>query len=142
MNRQRVTVMLLALILGGCATSGDRAGVGVDARVGAAKPSLQASISFTTQDRTIIRKYYKPKGKKGLPPGLAKKEQLPPGLRKQLVKNGHLPPGLEKKTAPLPVVLEKKLSPLPSPYIRVRIGGDILLFNQKTRVIVDMVEGI
>ncbi len=30
----------------------------------------------------------------GLPPGLAKRDELPPGLEKQLEKNGTLPPGL------------------------------------------------
>src|SRR5215470_14934501 len=29
-----------------------------------------------------------------LPPGLAKRDRLPPGLEKQLVRNGTLPPGL------------------------------------------------
>src|SRR5262249_15083464 len=38
-----------------------------------------------------------------LPPGLAKKDRLPPGLEKQLVRNGTLPPGLQKRLYPAPV---------------------------------------
>jgi hypothetical protein len=38
-----------------------------------------------------------PKKKTGLPPGLAKREELPPGLEMQVEKNGSLPPGLAKR---------------------------------------------
>ncbi len=37
---------------------------------------------------------------RGLPPGLAKRDQLPPGLEKHLLKHGSLPPGLQKKIDP------------------------------------------
>jgi hypothetical protein len=47
-----------------------------------------------------------------LPPGLAKKDRLPPGLEKQLVRNGTLPP--------------------------VLISGHIVLLNRKTNLIVDV----
>ena len=40
------------------------------------------------------------KNNKGLPPGLAKKSTLPPGLQKQLVRNGQLPPGLQYRGLP------------------------------------------
>ena len=36
----------------------------------------------------------------GLPPGLAKRDRLPPGLEKHLLKHGSLPPGLQKKIDP------------------------------------------
>ena len=39
-------------------------------------------------------------GAYGLPPGLAKRDQLPPGLQKHLWKHGSLPPGLQKKVGP------------------------------------------
>jgi len=37
-----------------------------------------------------------------LPPGLAKKDRLPPGLEKQLERRGTLPPGLQRKSVPAP----------------------------------------
>jgi hypothetical protein len=36
----------------------------------------------------------------GLPPGLAKRDRLPPGLEKHLWNHGSLPPGLQKKIDP------------------------------------------
>lgn len=74
--------------------------------------AVQASIG--TNDARLIREWFsQPANLQGLPPGLAKKERLPPGLQKQLVRNGQLPPGLQKKIQPLPPVLERQLTPLP-----------------------------
>ncbi len=39
----------------------------------------------------------------GLPPGLAKRNNLPPGLQKHLWKHGSLPPGLQKRIGPGPM---------------------------------------
>lgn len=78
-----------------------------------------------------------------LPPGLAKKDRLPPGLEKQLVRNGSLPPGLQKRMEPCPRSLEHYLPPPPPNCTHVLIGGHIVLLNRKTNVVVDFlhVEG-
>ena len=73
-----------------------------------------------------------------LPPGLAKKDRLPPGLEKQLVRNGTLPPGLQKRFYPAPVELERRLPPPPPDCAHVLIGGHIVLLNRKTNLIVDV----
>jgi len=73
-----------------------------------------------------------------LPPGLAKKDRLPPGLEKQLVRNGTLPPGLEKRLYPAPVELERRLPPPPPDCANVLISGHIVLLNRKTNLIVDV----
>jgi hypothetical protein len=73
-----------------------------------------------------------------LPPGLAKKDRLPPGLEKQLVRNGHLPPGLEKRYYAVPVELERRLPPAPPDCAHVFISGHLVLLNQRTNVIVDI----
>ena len=39
-------------------------------------------------------RYYRTEG---LPPGLAKRDELPPGLQKHVRERGSLPPGLQKK---------------------------------------------
>jgi len=44
--------------------------------------------------REVIRAWYS-ENERHLPPGLAKKDRLPPGLEKQLVRNGTLPPDLK-----------------------------------------------
>jgi hypothetical protein len=73
-----------------------------------------------------------------LPPGLAKKDHLPPGLEKQLVRKGTLPPGLQKKVYPCPVELERQLPPPPPETMHVLVGGNIVLLNRKTNVVVDI----
>ena len=74
-----------------------------------------------------------------LPPGLAKKDQLPPGLEKQLVRNGTLPPGLQRRIEPCPRDLERYLPPPPPDCSHILIGGHIVLLNRKTNVVVDFV---
>jgi hypothetical protein len=73
-----------------------------------------------------------------LPPGLAKKDQLPPGLEKQLIRNGTLPPGLQKKIYPCPEELERRLPPPPPDCAHVVIGGHLVLLNRHTNVVVDI----
>ncbi len=105
--------------------------------------STRVEIAFSKHDRDRIRRYYvgrhRKKSKK-LPPGLAKKQQLPPGLSKQVQWHGRLPPGLEGRA--LPAELERELAPLPAGYVRIRIGGDVVLANKHTRVVLDVVHDV
>jgi|SRR5579872_1290632 hypothetical protein len=73
-----------------------------------------------------------------LPPGLAKKDHLPPGLEKHLVRNGQLPPGLQKKLYAPPPELERQLPPPPPECAHVLVGGNLVLLNRKTNVVVDI----
>ena len=74
--------------------------------------NINARVVFHEKDRATIIDYYSHARKaKNLPPGLAKKDTLPPGLQKHIVKHGELPQGLEGRS--LPYELEKKLTPLP-----------------------------
>jgi hypothetical protein len=103
---------------------------------------VQVKIAFTDNDRRFIHNYYRNNKikRKGLPPGLAKKGKLPPGLQKQLKKKGTLPRGLAKRS--LPHDLQERLSPLPRGYVRLKVGSDIILMNGKTEVIVDIIHDI
>jgi hypothetical protein len=80
--------------------------------------------------------YYENEGH--LPPGLAKKDQLPPGLEKQLVRRGSLPPGLQKRIQPCPEELVWRLPPPPPDCANVIIGGHVVLLNHKTNIVVDI----
>ena len=73
-----------------------------------------------------------------LPPGLAKKDRLPPGLERQLVRRGELPPGLQKRLQPCPEELERRLPPPPPDCQHVLIGGHIVLLNRRTNIVVDI----
>ena len=127
-----------------------------------AKAAVSVGIhaGFSEAERQIIEKYFsgatsthtvketatveKPKSKKGnkaLPPGLAKRDKLPPGLEKQLQKNGTLPPGLAKRS--LPADLEGKLPPVPKGYERRIIENSaIVLVEVATGLIADVITDI
>jgi len=110
--------------------------------VGVKTDDMQVKVGFAESDRRIIYDYYSKQKIKhnNLPPGLAKKEKLPPGLQKQVNKNGKLPSGLAKRN--LPHELEDKLTAIPRGYVRLQVGGDIILMNKKTEVIVDIIHDI
>jgi hypothetical protein len=73
-----------------------------------------------------------------LPPGLAKKDHLPPGLEKQLVRNGTLPPGLQKKLYRCPEDLDRRLPPPPPDCRNMLVGGHVVLLNVHTNIVVDI----
>lgn len=135
----RVFVIVLFMGLNACvAAPATRGGASVTTHAG----DLRVDVRFGQDDRDVIRRYYqgqsnnKHKGKK-TPPGLAKRETLPPGLQKQLERNGQLPPGLQGRA--LPSTLERSLSPLPPAYVRLRVGADVVLMHAKTRIIADVI---
>lgn len=109
---------------------------------GVATDDMQVQVAFGDNDRRLIHDYYRHKQikHKKMPPGLAKKGKLPPGLQKQLRKKGKLPPGLAKRY--LPNELEERLTPVPRGYVRLQVGGDIVLMDKETEVIVDIIHGI
>ena len=99
---------------------------------------IDGIMVFSASAREKIIYYFKNgKQRKSMPPGLAKKQELPPGLQKQIKKHGELPPGLAGKG--LPDTLERTLSRLPEGFVRIKIGGDVVLINEKTRVVFDVV---
>ena len=86
------------------------------------------------------KKAKKGKQGKGLPPGLARKESLPPGLAMQLEKNGTLPPGLAKRE--LPEDLANKLPPTPKGRERVIVDNNVVLIEKATGVILDIIKDV
>ncbi len=73
-----------------------------------------------------------------MPPGLATRDRLPPGLERQLVVRGTLPPGLRAKMQPCPQEVEAFLPPPPPNYAHVVIGGNLVLLNRANFQIVDV----
>lgn len=108
--------------------------------------------AFTATERQVMERYFgghdgeqqatrsheykkgKGKGKKGLPPGLAKKGKLPPGLAKRET----LPPGLSRQ--PLPADLARELPPLRQGLERVIVDGSVVLIEQATGTVLDILE--
>ena len=136
-----IFLALLALPL-----SAGAADVAVSGRVSVRDGDKSLDIGFSSRDKSAIEDYYKGRegrkkkdkhGERGMPPGLAKRGgDLPPGLAKR----DRLPPGLSGE--PLPAELDARLAPLPRNYVRVRVGGDIVLMDRKTRVVVDVASGL
>lgn len=104
---------------------------------------IRVGFTFSIEERKLIVDWFSDDANtKGLPPGLASREELPPGLQKHLVRNGTLPPGLQKKLAPLPSDLSRRLSPLPEGVRRVILAGSVILMDDKTGKILDLVEDV
>jgi hypothetical protein len=76
----------------------------------------------------------------GLPPGLAKKGKLPPGLQKQLERNNRLPPGLAKN--PLPYEAASNLPPAPAGTERAIVDTSVVLLEKGTGVILDVLKDV
>src|SRR5216684_6793544 len=92
---------------------------------------------YDDRDHQVMHGWYE--GHRGnLPPGLAKKDRLPPGLERQLELRGTLPPGLRGRIYAVPVDLERELPPPPPHCEHVFIGGHVVLLNRSTFVVVDV----
>jgi hypothetical protein len=93
-----------------------------------------APTGFSDRERRIISSCFSD-DRAGLPPGLAKKDHLPPGLEKQLQRNGTLPPGLQKRVQPLPGECTARLPQLPRDWARVVLSGRIILLDPRQRIV-------
>ncbi|MGH6959311.1 MAG: hypothetical protein ACREE7_02390 [Dongiaceae bacterium] len=131
---------------------GTLSGAGIPARADDLNPlALQVATTLLSEsERRIIGDYFQRhyavwaaatnsgKGKHtGLPPGLARKGVLSPGLAEQLVRNNHLPPGLTKIY--LPDDLLAQLPPLQAGHELILVDDRVLLLQTATSLILDVV---
>ena len=72
--------------------------------------------------------------------GLALRDALPPGLERQLERNGTLPPGLAKRA--LPSDLESKLPPPAPGTERVIVERDVVLVDLATGIVRDILRDV
>ena len=93
-------------------------------------------------EKTIRGWFGSKKNLQGLPPGLAKREELPPGLQRQLERNGRLPYGLQKRLEPLPPALEAKLPKVPDGVKRGVFNGNVIIVEERTSRILDIVKDV
>ncbi|MEN8169721.1 MAG: hypothetical protein ABFS08_05810 [Pseudomonadota bacterium] len=147
---KKVIGISLLLTAAGLAISGCQVRPAVRGSVVVHDGPVHVGIAFSDRDRRHIHRYYeerydkhhryykgkKSKGRKGLPPGLAKREHLPPGLAKR----DRLPKGLSGYH--IPNELDRRLSRLPEGVIRMRIGTEIVLMDERTRVVLDVIKDI
>lgn len=107
------------------------------------KSSGSVSFRLGRSHTSLIRDWFSnPQNTKGLPPGLAKREELPPGLKRHLERNGTLPPGLQKKIQPIPRSLKSQLPKTPEGTDIVFVAGNVLVIEVRTSKIIDIVADI
>jgi hypothetical protein len=92
---------------------------------------------YSQHDRDEVRSWYRDH-ENNLPPGLAKRDRLPPGLERQLRVRGTLPPGLRDKIEPAPPEFVEMLPPPPPDCEHAFIGGHLVLLNRRTFLILDI----
>jgi hypothetical protein len=92
---------------------------------------------YSDHDRDAVRGWYHDHYSH-LPPGLAKRDRLPPGLERQLVVRGFLPVDLRRQMRPCPHELEVMLPPPPPNYAHIVIGGNLVLVNRANFQIADV----
>ena len=107
----------------------------------ATRPDVTSS--FGPEQEHFIREWFARNMSRGnLPPGLAKRDTLPPGLQRKLQRNGTLPPGLERRVEPLPFPLERELPPISDGMHRVILAGNVILLEDVTSRIVDLIRDV
>jgi hypothetical protein len=90
--------------------------------------SRRSGQYFREQDYTVLRRNYRGPS------------SLPPGLRKKYYRTGTLPAGWQKKMRPLPVAVVRELPPPPPNCDRGYIDGYAVVYDRKTRVILDTID--
>jgi hypothetical protein len=108
-----------------------------------------AHAVFSEIEKRLIRDYLQTKKgerdnkahskAKTMPHGLAKRDELPPGLAQHVARWGTLPPGLEKRD--LPYHLESRLPKLKPGLARKIVGNDVVLIERATGLVLDILEG-
>jgi hypothetical protein len=83
---------------------------------------------FRQEDYGAVQRYY------------SGPRDLPPGLRKKYYRTGKLPPGWQKKIRPFPPELVRVLPPPPPNCERGYIDGVAVVYDRRTRIILDSVD--
>jgi hypothetical protein len=130
----RRTLLLVSFLSGPLLAQGKKKDKG---KGGASGASVAVDI-FIGSDKRIIRDWIRDQPASSLPPGLVKRESLPPGLQKQLERKGKLPPGLEKRLTPFPEDLSRRLPPLREGLERIFIHGRAVILRRNTQVVLDV----
>ncbi len=97
---------------------------------------IGAGNIFGQVERNIIRNFFGAQGGRKFKGKKFKHKSLPPGLAKHIRRHGTLPPGLRRNY--LPPGLSSRLPGLPPGQARVLVGNDVLLIQQATGLILDI----
>lgn len=102
--------------------------------VSASAGELSVEVGFSRGEVELIRAWYREHGHEG---GHRKgRRSLPPGIAKNLQRGKPLPPGIAKQV--LPSGLAERLPPVREGYERVIVDGKVLLIDVATQIIHDV----
>ena len=100
--------------------------------------SSDSSASFGLEQVAFIRDWLSRQAKLGTLPAEIVRHETPPPLRP----NGILPADLRERAQPLPPALERELPALSGNLRRVIVLGDVVLLEEDTSRIVDVIPGV
>jgi hypothetical protein len=83
-------------------------------------------VYFSDRDQDVIREYFRHD---------RDDRRLPPGLEKQMRRNGSLPPGLQRRAEPFPHDLERRMGSLPRGYSRVILSGRAMILRDDSEIV-------
>ena len=92
---------------------------------------------FSERDRDVIRDFFRSDDDgRNLRAGWADRDRdLPPGLEKQLRRNGTLPPGLQRRVRTFPQRLDRRLELLPGGYWRGLLAGRAMILTDNGEIV-------
>jgi hypothetical protein len=99
-------------------------------------PVANITSSFGPEQEQFIRNWFAKKG------NVSRQRALPPGVQRELHRNGTLPPGLEERAEPLPIALEHQLPPIADGMHRIILAGNVILIEDATSRIVDLIRDV
>lgn len=131
MKTLHLSLLVVALFCAGPAVADSTKGKGEHGRP-----------AFSANESAEIRGYFKanPKARSQLPPGLAKKNKIPPGWRKKLARGERIPDDVWAHRVPLPREVETRLPRVEDGVIRVRIDDRVVRVVEKTREVLDVID--
>jgi hypothetical protein len=99
-------------------------------------------ILFSVRDLNTIRNYYRSADPKLAPRFTKQNGLVSPVLKRPLQRNGIIPAGLQRLVEPLASDLERSLQPLDSNYSRGVIGHNVVIVENRTQRIMDIVRNV
>lgn len=100
---------------------------------GFALADVRVDVTFSSREAETIRAWFRDHGHEADRKG---RKSLPPGIAKNLARGKPLPPGIAKQA--LPPGLVERLPPPPRGYERIIVDGKVLLVEIATRIIHDV----
>ena len=99
-------------------------------------------IAFNARDRDAIRNYYSDAGSNLAAATGKRSSDLPQRMRKHLQRNGMVPLGWQKRLEPLAADVERNLQALYSGYSRGMIGRDVVIVEDRTQRVMDIIRNV